>query len=240
MSEIDQILAQVPIDQIAAELGVAPDEAETAARTALPALLGGLQANAQDPSGAASLGAALSEHDGSLLGADLSDIDTGDGAKIVSNIFGDHTDSVIHQLGGVSGTGGSALVRKLLPILAPIVLSYLASKLASQGGLGNILGQVLGGAGGTTSGTSGGTSTGTAQEQPSGPLIPTGGQAAPAPSGQGGAASSNPMGGVLGDILGQVLGGAGGASSGSAGSVGAAGGNILGDILGGLLGGGKR
>ena len=53
MSEIDEILNQVPMDQVAAALGVDQSEAEEATRTAIPALLGGMQANAADPAGAA-------------------------------------------------------------------------------------------------------------------------------------------------------------------------------------------
>ena len=49
MSEIDEILNQVPMDQVAAALGVDQSEAEQATRTAIPALLGGMQANAADP-----------------------------------------------------------------------------------------------------------------------------------------------------------------------------------------------
>ena len=246
MSEIDQLLAQIPMDQLAEQLaeqlGVPEGEAEQAARAALPALLGGLQANASDPAGALSLGQALQRHDGGLFGddgADLGGIDTADGEKIVANIFGANTDQVIHQLGGVSGRGGSSLISKLLPILAPIVLAYLSKKLQQSGGLGDILGQVLGGgAGQSTSTRSGGSYQ---QEEPSGPLIPTDGSS-PADQGyqqdaQSGSAS-DPMGGILGDILGQVLGG--GATQSSQRSSAPSAGSIITDVLGGLLGGGRR
>ena len=250
MSEIDQILAQLPMDQLAAQLGVDENEAEDAARTALPALLGGLQANAADPAGALSLGQALQNHDGSLLGSDLDAIDTADGSKIVQNIFGNNTDAVISQLGGVRG-GNSSLISKLLPMLAPIVLAYLGKKLQQQGGLGDILGQVLGG-GSSSSPAQQPRSGGYQQEQPSGPPIPTDGSSTPdislgdGPTQSQETGSSNPMGGVLGDILGQVLGGGGaGASGRSSGgsssrrSSSPDAGSII-DVLGGLLGGGRR
>ncbi len=186
MSEIEQILSQVPMDQVAAALGVDRADAEQATRAAIPALLGGMQANAQDPAGAASLAGALQQHDGSALGAPVDQLDTHDGQRIVQNVFGDQTNDVVARLGGATPGNGSSLVSKLLPILAPIVMAYLAKKLqggsagttagsatgAGGGGLGDILGQVLGGAGG-------------AQTQPG------------TPAGQGG----------LGDILGGVLGG---------------------------------
>ena len=158
MSEIDQLLAQVPLAQIAEELGVDEAQAETSSRTALEALLGGLQANASDPAGALSLGQALGGHDGSLLGADLGAIDQQDGQAIVENIFGGNTNDVIAQLGGVRGAGGSGLIAKLLPILAPFVLAWLGKKLRGQGGMGDILGQVLGGAAGGAGGSAPGAS----------------------------------------------------------------------------------
>ena len=179
MSEIDQLLSQVPLAQIAQELGVEQSQAEASSRTALEALLGGLQANASDPAGAASLGQALSAHDGSLLGADLGAIDQQDGAAIVDNIFGGNTNDVIARLGGARGAGGSGLIAKLLPILAPFVLAWLGKKLRGQGGMGDILGQVLGGA--------------------------AGGSGAGSGSGAGGGG----LGDILGQVLGGAAGGSG-------------------------------
>ena len=62
LSAIDEILADIPIGQLAAQLGVDEATAEAATRQAIPALLGGLQANAEDPAGAASLAGALGDH----------------------------------------------------------------------------------------------------------------------------------------------------------------------------------
>src|SRR6476469_9392080 len=44
MGSYDEILDQVPVDQLAGQLGVGSDEVRQAAEHALPALLGGLQA----------------------------------------------------------------------------------------------------------------------------------------------------------------------------------------------------
>lgn len=136
MSEIDDILGQIPLGEIAGRLGVDESQAESASRAALPALLGGLHANAQDPAGAASLEGALQQHDGGLLGSGLDAVDANDGQKIVGNIFGDQTDQVVSRLGGVGGTGGSGIVQQLLPLLAPYVLAYLGKRLQGSGGLG--------------------------------------------------------------------------------------------------------
>ena len=105
--------------------------AEAATRQAIPALLGGMQANAQDSAGAASLAGALGDHPSALVdgGVDLNQVDADDGQKIVHNIFGPNTGQVAQTLGGQSGGGQSGLIQKLLPILAPIVMSYLAKRL---------------------------------------------------------------------------------------------------------------
>lgn len=210
MSDVDEIVAAVPIQDVASRLGVDAATAEQATRTLIPTLLAGLEANAADPAGAASLESALQQHDGGLVqgGANLDDIDTDDGERIVANIFGQQKDAVVSTLAdapGAASLGGSnGLLPKLLPILAPIVLSWLAKKYSSGsggggGGIGDILGSVLGGAAGGAS--------------------------------AGGTAAGGGAGGGLGDVLGSILGGGGGSGS--------SGGGIA-DILGGLLGGGKR
>jgi hypothetical protein len=229
MGSYDEILDQVPIDELAERLGVGSDEVRRASEQALPALLGGLQANASDSSGADSLLAALSDHQAPVNS--LGDVDEQDGRAIVGNIFGGSTDQVVSQLGGLGGTSGG-LVQKLLPLLAPIVMSWLANKMG-QGGLGGMLG---GGAGSASSDAAG---AGAGAGSTDGPLFPGGAGATSGPVQAPGSATStgaaaggsNP----LQDILGQVLGGGAGSSGGSGGA-----GDVLGGLLGGLLGGGKR
>lgn len=144
MSAIDDIISQLPIDQLAGQLNASPEEVEAAAAAALPALLGGLRANASDTAGAASIEEAVSQHSPGLVEGriDLSQIDTADGARIASHIFGGNEDQVVQQLGGLDGDSG--LVKKLIPILAPIVLSYLAKQMGgSSTGGGGIVTTVL-------------------------------------------------------------------------------------------------
>ena len=155
MSDYDRILAALPYDELAAQLGADPQDVVAAAQAALPALLGGLQANAADPAGASSLLDALDQHDNSLGSLEdgstvsLSQVNTADGAKISAHVFGDQQDQVVQALGGLNGVSGD-LVKRLIPILAPIVLSYLAKQLqgknSSGGVLSSILEQVLSGA----------------------------------------------------------------------------------------------
>ena len=221
MSAVDDILEALPADQLSRQVGASPEEVRTAAAAVLPALLGGLEANAGDPAGAGSILEALGQHDDDLLtgGADLSAIDPQDGTAIASHIFGDRQDEVVDRLGGLPGVGGSgaggALVRKLLPILAPMVLSWLANR-------------VLKGRGGATSGTT------TAAPADTSPSLPGGSARAP---------------GSLDDLLRDVLGSSTGStarsgtrttSTGSGSPAGLDPGSIIHDVLGGILGGGRR
>ena len=205
MDTADEILSQIPLGQLAQQLGVDEATAEQAVRQAVPALLGGMEANAQDPGGAASLEKALGQHTGmSLEGLNLGQVDTADGEKIVGNIFGDNSEQVINKLGG--DTGGSGLMQKLLPILAPILLSMLAGKFLGKG------------------------QSQPAPGQASGPM-PSGGSGGGLEdligSATGGGAAGGSAGGI-GDLLGGLLGGSGG-SGGSSDAIG----DLLGGLLGG-------
>ena len=149
VSAVDDILADIPMDQLAAQLGVDQATAEQAARQAIPALLGGMQANAADPAGATSLAGALGDHPSALIdgGVDLDQVDADDGEKIVGNIFGPNQDQVAQTLGGNLGGQAGGLIKQLLPILAPIVLAYLSKRLLGQqqGSGQDPLGSILGG-----------------------------------------------------------------------------------------------
>ncbi len=175
MSDLNDLLARLPIGSIAQALGVDEATANNAVGAALPALLHGLDANAQDEAGAASLQQALLQHqdrlpdDGEI---DVNAIDTDDGDKIVGHVFGEHTDAVASQLGGLGGGLSSGLMRKLLPMLAPVVMGYIAKRMrggggqqvqqqasnSGGGGLGDLLGGLLrsGLGGGSSSGGGGG------------------------------------------------------------------------------------
>ena len=199
MDAADEILSQIPLDQLAQQLGVDEATAEQALRQAVPALLGGMEANARDPGGAASLEKALGQHAGSPLeGLDLGSIDTTDGEAIVGNVFGDNSDQVINKLGEQGG--GSGIMQKLLPILAPIILSMLADKFLGQGQ--------------------------TAPGQASGPM-PSGGETGGLDDLIGSVTGAGGSAGGIGDLLGGLLGGGGG-SGGSSDAIGDLLGGLLG------------
>lgn len=222
--DINDLLAQVPLDQFAGQLGIESPQAEGIARQAITALVGGIGANAQDPGGAASLVEALGQHAGGPFpeGTDLSKVDTADGSAIVSNIFGGKEGDVIGQLGGLLGGdgGGDSLFAKALPLLAPLVLRWIGGALQGDkpvtgnasripgvipgnqddagGGLEDLLGGLVGGGGGGA-----------------GDLL-------------GGLLGGSGGGGGAGDLLGGLLAGETG------------GGADLGGLLDGLLGAGKK
>ena len=220
MSAVEDILAQVPINQLAQQVGADEQATRGAVEQAVPALLSGMQANAQDEGGAASLTEALGQHQGDIPSPDQ--VDPAEGDTIVNHVFGANRDAVVNQLGGVGGAGSSDLIKKLMPILAPIVLSYLSNKIL-KGGAGGGLGDILGG--GQQQAPQG-------QQQAPAPQQPQQGQPAPAPQDQQQAPQTQ-QGGGLGDILGDLIGGGqqGGGQSGAGG---------LGGILGDLLGGGRK
>jgi hypothetical protein len=213
MSGLDDILRSLPMDQLARQLGTDEATARQATSMALPALLGGLQANATDPRGAASLQEALAQHDDDLYGEHvaLERVDTRDGEKISSHIFGDNQDQVVHALGGAGGaTVSSSLMSRLIPLLAPIVLSYLAKQM--QGG-------------GRRADTGGGASM---------PSLPTQTQGGGSPGAPGSLQD------MLGQVLGGAAGGEAAQTGRQSGTTQGSGGSILTDLLGGLLGGGRR
>ncbi|UUZ60033.1 DUF937 domain-containing protein [Nocardioides sp. B-3] len=90
MADINELLSTLPIDQIASQLGEDPDEVRRAVDVALPALLGGLEANAADPGGEASLAEAVAQHDNDVATppVDVNDVDVAEGQKIAAHIFG--------------------------------------------------------------------------------------------------------------------------------------------------------
>lgn len=197
MSAADEIIADLPLDQLAQQLGTDENTAEQAVRDALPALFGGLQTNVtSDAAGPVSLAQALTQHSNPGFfdgGVDLGQVDTSDGEAIVRHIFANSPEQAqVLQASSAGGAGGD-LLKKLLPILAPIVMAYIAKKLSmggqqgqststgqagsakqgGMGGLGDLLGPILGGLFG----------------------------------GGGAAGSTGSAGGGFGDILGQILGG---------------------------------
>ena len=198
MAGLDELFNQIPTQQIASRLGVDEGEVNSAIKTLVPVLVGGLQQNAQDPDTATNIASAANNHAASGLldgGVSVEQVDEADGSKAISKIFGGNdTGQVASALAG-GGAGNSDLLKKLLPILAPIVLAYIGKQLSGGGqaaqpqaqggggGIGDILGSILGGGAG---GGGGG-------DNPLGSIL--------------GSVLGGGKGGGIGDILGGLLGG---------------------------------
>ena len=138
------ILSQVPLDDIAQKLGVSRDEAKVAVEQGGAVLLGGLAKNAESSEGSAAIEKALGKH-----------IDQEDGEKIVSHILGGKEKEVTKELTESKATPGIDF-GKLLPILAPIVMGLIANATKDKtakadagtegsGGIGDVIGGILGG-----------------------------------------------------------------------------------------------
>ncbi len=198
---LDDLFAQIPVQDIANKIGADEGEVNTAIHTLVPALVGGVAENVHaDSVDSSKLESDVAEQGASNLldgGVNVDQVDAKQGDQFVARIFGGNdTNAVASALAG-GGGGNSDLLKKLLPILAPIVLAYIGKQLTkgnapaetqaqsapSGGGFGDILGSILGGAAG---GGGGG-------NNPLGSIL--------------GSVLSGNKGGGLGDILGGLLGG---------------------------------
>jgi hypothetical protein len=166
MADLNALLKQIPIDDIAKQLGIDEDTAEAAVKQVLPGLVGGLAANAKrDEKSATALSNTLKHHNKGVAKS-VKDVDVEDGKKIVRNVFGENEDKVVSKLAGASTKSDVTgdIIKQVLPIVAPIVLSWLASQFlggktesaapaaapepaaapaSSGGGIGDLLGGLL-------------------------------------------------------------------------------------------------
>jgi hypothetical protein len=200
MAGLDELFNEIPTQEIASKLGVDEGEVNSAIKTLVPALVGGLQQNVQsDDIDSSELESAVAQQGASGLldgGVSVDQVDAKEGDQYVARIFGGNDSNAVASALAGGGAGNSDLLKKLLPILAPIVLAYIGKQLTKGnapaeaqaqsapggGGLGDILGSILGGAGGGGGGNN-----------PLGSIL--------------GSVLGGNKGGALGDILGGLLGG---------------------------------
>ncbi|MGV8970215.1 MAG: DUF937 domain-containing protein [Microbacteriaceae bacterium] len=127
MSEFDALLDLIPIGDIAKKIGIDENIAELAVKAAVPALVGGLASNAQTSEGEKALEGALKKHKGKTPST-VDDIDTADGDKIVSHVFGSKKKEVTAAVADKSGSATQEIIAQVLPIIAPIVMAWVASQ----------------------------------------------------------------------------------------------------------------
>lgn len=148
------------LQNLSRTVGTDDQTTQRAMMAALPLILGAMNRNTNDPSGAQSLANALEkDHDGSLLdhlGGFISNI-TGagsaaeaagvspratDGTGILGHIFGKQLPQVQQGVGKATGLD-SGQVTRMLVTLAPLVMAYLGRQKRQQnldaGGLSDLL-----------------------------------------------------------------------------------------------------
>jgi hypothetical protein len=202
MAGLDDLFAEIPVQDIASKIGADEGEVNNAIRTLVPALVGGLAENVQaNEIDSSELESAVAQQGASGLldgGVSVDQVDAKQGDQYVARIFGGNDSNAVASALAGTGAGGGDLIKKLLPILAPIVLAYIGKQLTKSkapaggetqaqsapggGGLGDILGSILGGAGGGGGGNN-----------PLGSILG---------SVLGGGGQSNPIGEILGGLLG--------------------------------------
>jgi len=199
MAGLDELFNQIPTQEIAQRLGVDESEVNSAVKTLVPALVGGIHQNVQsDDIDSSKLESDVAQQGASALldgGVSVDQVDANQGDQYVARIFGGNDSSAVASALSGGGAGNSDLIKKLLPILAPIVLAYIGKQLTKNsapgepqaqssggGGLGDVLGGILGGAGGAGGGNN-----------PLGSIL--------------GSVLGGNQGGAIGDILGGLLGG---------------------------------
>jgi hypothetical protein len=167
MAGLDDLFAQIPVQDIASKIGADEGEVNNAIRTLVPALVGGLQQNVQaEDIDSSELESTVAQQGASGLldgGVSVDQVDAKEGDQHVARIFGGNDSNAVASALAGTGAGSGDLIKKLLPILAPIVLAYIGKQLtkssapapaepqaqaAPSGGLGEVLGSILGGAGG--------------------------------------------------------------------------------------------
>lgn len=184
MAGLDELYAQIPVQDIANKIGADEGEVNNAIRTLVPALVGGLAENvAANQIDSSDLESAVAQQGASDLldgGVSVDQVDEKQGDQYVAKIFGGNDSGAVASALADKGAGGGGLIKQLLPILAPIVLAYIGKQLSKGsapaeqapaggggGGLGDILGSILGGG-----------------------------------AGGGGGGGDNPLGSILGSVLG--------------------------------------
>jgi hypothetical protein len=202
MAGLDELFDQIPTQEIASRLGVDEGEVNSAIKTLVPALVGGIQQNVQaDDIDSSKLESDVAAQGTSGLldgGVSVDQVDATQGDQFVARIFGGNDSNQVASALAGGGAGNGDLIKRLLPILAPIVLAYIGKQLtkgsagsapagaqaqsAGGGGLGDILGGILGSSGGGGGGNN-----------PLGSIL--------------GSVLGGQQGGAIGDILGGLLGG---------------------------------
>lgn len=132
-------LTEQAVGKLGESIGADSAITRSAMSAALPALIGALNKNSNDPAGAAGIEKALErDHDGSLLN-DLAGHFSGrtsgkqaDGAGILGHLLGGRQESVARGLAQSSGLQAGSM-GKMMEMLAPVVMGALGKQKRESG-----------------------------------------------------------------------------------------------------------
>lgn len=127
---LSQVLDDNTIKSMSKELNADESQIKTASAMLLPTLFESLNSNAKDEKGAASLLGALDDHanvDVSNINNFFSNVDLGDGEKILGHIFKNKEREVESEVAKKSGLSKTT-TKTLMSMLAPLLLGYLANQ----------------------------------------------------------------------------------------------------------------
>jgi hypothetical protein len=181
--------------EIGRQFGLNEAQTRAAFEQLAPVVAAGIRRNNQSDEGLGNLLKALQAGNHSQYADDPSSLRfdhvADDGNAILGHVFGskDVSRGVANQAADLSGVG-SAVLKKMLPVIAAIIMGQLAKRMGGGGSASTPQGDSTSSSGGDSLGDILGDILGAGRR----------GQSAPAPTPQGGT-------GGLGDILGDILGG---------------------------------
>src|ERR1700753_382827 len=113
MAGLDDIYAQIPTSEIASKLGTDEEQVKGAIHTLVPALLGGLHENAEDPEHASKIEEAANTHAASGLLDAGAGVSEDDGHQAVATLFGGNDTNQVASALSAGGAGDSQLIKQL-------------------------------------------------------------------------------------------------------------------------------
>jgi len=145
------MLSQESIENLGAKTDASPDEVRGVLGNALPLLLNGAAAQANDESTASGFLGALQQHsqdDASNISSFLGGVDMSDGAKIIAHLLGANTSAQTTAVAQQSGVS-QAKTGNILSAVAPLLLTLLGQQAAGSSsnnaaGIGNLMGSLMG------------------------------------------------------------------------------------------------
>lgn len=161
---ISTLLSEESINGVGERAGASSDQVRGVLGSALPLLLNGANAQANDAATASGFAGALQQHaqsDTSNLGSFLGGVDMIDGAKIVAHLLGANTAAqtqTVAQQNNVSSATTGNILATVAPLLMSLIgqqsgndansglgVSGIMGSLLGSGDMGSLLGGLLGG-----------------------------------------------------------------------------------------------